>query len=146
MDDCIFCQIIAGSRPGSFVERAEDYVVFLDINQASPGHVLIVPREHHPNWWEVPSEVVAAMARASQRLALAVKTAMQADGVNLLLNNGSAAGQIVWHAHLHVIPRWEGDRRFTKPPEFADRAVLDERAALIRATLSQPGEQEAGRE
>lgn len=146
MNDCIFCQIIAGNRSASFVEKAPDYVVFLDINQASPGHALIVPREHHPNWWEVPPEVAVVMARVSQRLALAVKTAMQADGVNLLLNNGRAAGQVVWHAHLHVIPRWEGDRRFTKPPEFADRAVLDERAARIRAALSQVGEQEAGRE
>jgi len=135
MGDCIFCKIVAGQSPASFVESTEDYVVLLDINQASPGHLLIVPREHHPNWWEVPPEVATMMARASQRLARAVHLAMDSDGVNLLLNNGAAAGQVVWHAHLHVIPRWTGDRRFTKPPEYAEREVLDERAARIRATL-----------
>ncbi|HBY94425.1 MAG TPA: HIT family protein [Chloroflexi bacterium] len=137
MHDCIFCQIIAGERPASFVEKAEEYVVFLDINQASPGHLMIVPREHHPCWWDLLPEVAATMAKASQHLALAVKTAMNADGVNLLLNNGKAAGQVVWHAHLHVIPRWEGDRRFTRPPEYVERAILDERATRIRAALAE---------
>lgn len=133
--DCTFCRIIAGQEHGAFVYEDERVVAFLDINQASPGHTLIVPRIHVSYWWELPDEDAAAVAVAAKSIMEALRRVVEPDGINLVQNNGRAAGQVIFHVHMHVIPRWSGDRRFGRPLAYADRKTLDERAAQIRAAL-----------
>ena len=107
--DCIVCQIIAGELPGQIVAQDERTVSFMDINPATRGHALVVPRAHVRDLLEVEGDDLAAVARAAQRLAIRAGERLHADGVNLLNSCGRAAWQTVFHFHVHVIPRYEDD-------------------------------------
>ena len=107
--DCLFCQIVAGQIPSERIDEDERTVAFMDINPATRGHALVVPRRHAANLLEIDSQDLAATMTAAQRLARRVKERLGADGVNLLNATGSAAWQTVFHFHVHVIPRYEGD-------------------------------------
>jgi histidine triad (HIT) family protein len=107
--DCLFCKIVAGEIPSARVDEDERTVAFMDINPATRGHVLVVPREHAVDLLEVPDADLEACARTAQRLARRVKERLGADGVNLLNSCGRAAWQTVLHFHVHVIPRYAGD-------------------------------------
>jgi histidine triad (HIT) family protein len=107
--DCLFCKIVAGEIPSARVDEDERTVAFMDINPATRGHVLVVPREHAVDLLEVPEADLEACARTAQRLARRVKERLGADGVNLLNSCGPAAWQTVFHFHVHVIPRYAGD-------------------------------------
>lgn len=107
--DCVFCKIIAGEVPGQVVAEDERTVSFMDINPATRGHALVVPRRHVGSLLEVGGEDLAAVALAAQRLAGRARDRLHADGVNLLNSCGRAAWQTVFHFHVHVIPRYEGD-------------------------------------
>src|SRR5687768_9155264 len=105
--DCIFCKIIAGELAGTIVAEDERTVSFMDINPATRGHALVVPREHAKDLGEISGEDLAACAAAAQRLAEKAKANLGAAGVNLLNAYGAAAWQTVFHFHIHVIPRYE---------------------------------------
>ncbi len=107
--DCLFCQIVAGQIPSERIDEDERTVAFMDINPATRGHALVVPRRHAANLLEIDPEDLAATMAAVQRLARRVKERLGADGINLLNSTGSAAWQTVFHFHVHVIPRYEGD-------------------------------------
>ena len=107
--DCIFCKIISGELPGQIVDQDDRTVAFMDINPATRGHLLVVPRHHVRDLLEIDPEDLAATALAAQRLARRVDDRLGADGVNLLNSRGSAAWQTVFHFHIHVIPRYSGD-------------------------------------
>src|SRR3954447_7478538 len=107
--DCLFCKIVAGEIPGTRVAEDERTVAFMDINPATRGHLLVVPREHSRDLLEVDEEDLAARAATAKRMAGRVKERLGADGVNLLNACGSAAWQTVFHFHVHVIPRYEDD-------------------------------------
>jgi histidine triad (HIT) family protein len=107
--DCIFCKIIAGELPGQIVAQDERTVAFMDISPATRGHVLVVPRRHVKDLLEIEAEDLSAVALAAQRLAGRARDRLHADGVNLLNSCGRAAWQTVFHFHVHVIPRYEGD-------------------------------------
>jgi histidine triad (HIT) family protein len=107
--DCLFCKIIAGEIPSARVDEDERTVAFMDINPATRGHLLVVPREHATDLLEVPEADLEACARTAQRLARRVKDRLGADGVNLLNSCGQAAWQTVFHFHVHVIPRYADD-------------------------------------
>jgi histidine triad (HIT) family protein len=107
--DCIFCKIIAGEIPAQKIAEDERTVAFMDINPATRGHVLVVPRRHARDLLEIDDEDLAATMLAARTIAQRVKDRMDADGVNLLNSCGSAAWQTVYHFHVHVIPRYEGD-------------------------------------
>lgn len=109
MDTCIFCKIVAGKIPSTRLHEDEKAIVFLDINQSARGHLLVVPRAHAGVWHELDGETAAHLAQLALRLAPSVLRSMKADGYNLVVNNGEAAGQEVMHVHLHLIPRWNGD-------------------------------------
>lgn len=115
MDDCIFCRIIAGTIPASTVYEDERTSAFLDIRPNNKGHVLVVPKTHHADVHTIPENDLCAVARTGKRIADVLRKAVGAEGVNLIMNNGAAAGQIVFHAHLHVIPRFAGDNVFSPP-------------------------------
>jgi histidine triad (HIT) family protein len=106
---CPFCEIVEGRRPQEIVAATDAVVAFLCEPPATRGHTLIVPRRHRADIWDVvPAEAVEAMELA-QRLAGAMRDRLGADGVNLRQNSGERAGQDVFHFHLHVVPRYEGD-------------------------------------
>ena len=107
--DCIFCKIVAGELPATIVDEDERTIAFMDINPATRGHALVIPREHHRNLLEIESEDLEATVAAAQRLAQRVNERLNPDGVNLLNACGRAAWQTVFHFHIHVIPRYEGD-------------------------------------
>ncbi len=107
--ECIFCRIIVGDVPSSRVLENDAAVAFLDIRPVNHGHVLLVPREHHASIADLSDEAVAETAVLIPRLVRAVMKATGADGLNLIVNNGRAAGQTVDHGHWHLIPRFNVD-------------------------------------
>ena len=106
---CIFCQILAGELPATIVDEDERTIAFMDIAPATRGHALVIPRAHSADLLSVDREDLHAVAVASQRLARRIRERLRADGVNLLNSCGAAAWQTVFHFHIHVIPRYEGD-------------------------------------
>jgi histidine triad (HIT) family protein len=109
MIDCLFCKIIAGKIPAERVYEDTECFAFLDINPVHIGHTLLVPKAHYANLYETPDTVLASLAPVIKKLAIAAKKAVHADGINIEMNNDSAAGQLIFHAHLHVIPRFLDD-------------------------------------
>jgi histidine triad (HIT) family protein len=107
--DCIFCKIIAGELPGTIVGEDERTVAFMDINPATRGHVLVVPRAHSADLLSIDPEDLNAVALASQRQAALAKERLGAEGVNLVNSCGALAWQTVFHFHMHVIPRYADD-------------------------------------
>jgi histidine triad (HIT) family protein len=128
--DCIFCKIIAGELPGQIVDEDESTVAFMDINPATRGHLLVVPRRHTRNLLEIDQADLAAAANMAQRMVRRVSERLGAIGVNLLNSCGEAAWQTVFHFHLHVIPRYADDPlRLPWTPAPGD---TDEIAAVAR--------------
>jgi histidine triad (HIT) family protein len=107
--DCIFCKIIAGELPATIVDQDDMTITFMDIQPATRGHALVVPRRHARDLLEIEAEDLEATIVAAQRLARRMPDRLDADGVNLLNSCGRAAWQTVFHFHIHVIPRYEGD-------------------------------------
>ena len=107
--NCIFCKIVAGELPATIVDEDERTIAFMDINPANRGHALVVPREHSADLLSVDRDDLLAVTLAAQRLAGRAKERLGADGVNLVNSCGAVAWQSVFHFHIHVIPRYEGD-------------------------------------
>jgi histidine triad (HIT) family protein len=107
--DCIFCKIVAGELPATIVGEDERTISFMDISPATRGHALVIPRAHSADLLSIESEDLSAVGLAAQRLARLAKQRLGADGVNLLNACGAVAFQTVFHFHVHVIPRYEGD-------------------------------------
>lgn len=107
-DDCVFCKIIRGEIPSSQIYEDEDFKAILDINPASKGHALILPKRHYANVYEMPEDLVAKAMVLAKRLATHMTEKLGCDGFNLLQNNGEVAGQTVFHFHMHLIPRYQG--------------------------------------
>lgn len=106
---CVFCRIVAGDLPGTIVAEADRAVAFMDVNPATPGHLLVVPREHTPDLLTADPDDLVACTVLAQQLARQVRDRLGAAGVNLLQSSGTAAWQTVFHLHLHVIPRYDND-------------------------------------
>jgi histidine triad (HIT) family protein len=132
--DCLFCKIVAGEIPSTRVDEDERTVAFMDINPATRGHLLVIPREHSVDLLEVPGEDLDACARMAKKLAVRVKDRLGADGVNLLNSCGRTAWQTVFHFHVHVIPRYANDPlRLPWVPGPGDRDEIAAAAAdLVR--------------
>ena len=107
--DCLFCGIIEGSIPSQTIDSDERTVAFMDINPATRGHALVVPRAHSADLLEIGAEDLSATMLASQRLAKRMKVVLDADGINLINACGAVAWQTVFHFHIHVVPRYEDD-------------------------------------
>ena len=110
MIHCIFCDILSGLAPATFVHRDELCVAFMDIHPVNPGHVLVVPNSHASLLSELDEASAGRMLQVAQRVDIAIRASgLKCEGVNLFLADGRAAGQDVFHVHLHVIPRFSGD-------------------------------------
>jgi len=130
--DCIFCKIVAGELPATIVDRDERTLAFMDINPATRGHALVIPRAHATDLLHIEPDELAAVTLAAQRLAARAKERLGADGVNVINSCGAAAWQTVFHFHLHVIPRYESDPlRLPWDPVPGDSADIAAAAAAI---------------
>ena len=107
--ECLFCKIARGIIPASVVLESPSVIAFLDINPVNKGHVLLLPKAHHSEITELADDLAAEAGRLLPRLARAVKLATGADGLNVIINNGEAAGQTIHHGHWHLIPRFRDD-------------------------------------
>ena len=138
MDDCIFCKIIRGEIPSVKVYEDEKVLAFEDINPISPGHTLVIPKNHAENIWDIDEHDLLAVQRASIKIAGAIKKALKIDGIACMQLNGRAAHQEVMHYHLHLVPR-----KADGPPlpitswtiKPGDMQEIKERAELIKAAL-----------
>jgi histidine triad (HIT) family protein len=142
MKPCIFCRLLAGDAEVSLVHRDELCSVIVDIQPVNPGHVLVMPNRHAASLAELTDEECAAMFRLGRRMAAALRlSGLRCEGIDLFLADGAAAGQEVFHAHLHVIPRFQGDGfGFRFGPDYhrkAKRADMDAIAATLRALDAQ---------
>jgi histidine triad (HIT) family protein len=131
--DCLFCGIVAGSIPSEKVDENEHTVAFMDINPATPGHALVVPREHSADLMEIGEEDLTATILAAQRLSARMKDALGADGIDLINACGAVAWQTVFHFHIHVVPRYEDDPlKLPWIPEPGDSDEIAEIANRLR--------------
>ncbi len=136
MADCIFCKIAAGQIPCAKLYEDQDVLAFLDIAPVRPGHALVVPKAHYANLWDLPPALGQSLLAAMQRVGRAVMEATGAGGLNVGMNNMAPAGQLVMHAHFHLIPRHEGDGLRLWPQHPCDDPDDMERlAAAIRGKL-----------
>ncbi len=107
--ECIFCKIVKNQLPSSKVYEDELVLAFMNLQQKNPGHTLIIPKQHYRNIYDISEDSAAAIARVAVRLSKAIKTAFEPVGMNTLQNSEPAAMQSVFHYHLHLIPRYQGD-------------------------------------
>ena len=134
--DCIFCEIIAGNIPAATVYEDEHVFAFMDIAPANPGHTLVIPKHHYRNIFDMPVEVGSKIMQAAIPIANAIRTALNPDGLNLFQSNEAAGFQTVFHFHLHLIPRWEGDTlRLPWRPSEGNMAEIGNIADKIRQAL-----------
>ena len=110
MSDCIFCKIANGEIPSATLYEDEDFRVILDLGPASKGHALILPKAHAANIYEISDDMAAKAMILAKKMATNMTEALKCDGFNIVQNNGEPAGQTVFHFHMHLIPRYEGDQ------------------------------------
>ncbi len=133
-DDCIFCKIAAGEIPSRTIYEDESFRVILDLGPATKGHALVLPKDHYANLMELPEETAAGAMKVARKLAPKMLERLHADGLNLVQNNGSTAGQTVMHFHLHIIPRYRDDNQHILwDPRKPEDAELDEVAKILNA-------------
>lgn len=137
MEDCIFCQIIKGEQPSSKIYEDDSIIAIMDIQPINKGHVLIIPKRHGELMTDLSDEILGKLIAISNRINRAIRSSdITSEGINLFLADGEAAGQEVFHAHLHIIPRFKGDGfGFVFPEKYKDlppRNELDRIADAIR--------------
>jgi len=138
VENCVFCKIVRGEIKSQKVYEDEEILAFLDINPVNKGHVLVIPKDHYENIFDIPKEKLAKVMEVVQKVAIALKK-MGADGVNIISNNGKAADQHVFHLHVHVIPRYFNDGKeidsMNKRTKYKDENEMAEYAYKIRLFL-----------
>jgi histidine triad (HIT) family protein len=135
-DYCIFCRIVHKQAPASIIYENKTVLSFLDIRPLNIGHTLVIPKSHNIDIFDIPEKELAKIYKISKQISIAVKKATNADGISLIQQNGKAAGQDIFHLHVHVIPRFEGQ----KLPSFSelkevDRGKLENMAETIKKQL-----------
>ena len=130
-ESCIFCKIARKEAPASTVYEDEKVISFLSIQPINIGHTLVVPKKHYENIYKFPEEEVAYLYKIVKKLAHAVKKAVDAEGIRIVQNNGEAAGQVIFHLHVHIIPMSK-NRQWVHHPENRDADALRDDARRIR--------------
>lgn len=129
--NCIFCKIIAGEIPSNTIYEDDEFKVILDVNPATKGHALILPKEHYADLFEIDEEVAGRAMKLAKKLAAHMTERLHCDGFNLLQNNGEVAGQTVFHFHMHLIPRYESAKN-SDILKWASESFTAEEMAEIR--------------
>ena len=140
MSECIFCQIIRKEAPASIVYEDEQVVAFLSNRPVNVGHTLVVPKKHYENIYDIPEEEVGYLFKIVKRIACAVNDAISVEGIRIMQNNGEAAGQVVFHLHVHVLPlephnQLTHDNAYRDPSHQRDAEALEKDAEKIRGYL-----------
>ena len=136
MSDCVFCKIVAGQIPSTKVHEDEHTLAFMDLGQVNPGHVLVAVKKHAANLFELDDTQAAAVARSCTRVAKAIRDAFAPAGLSVYQANGKAAGQTVFHYHVHLLPRHEADgMELTWPVKNPPREELEAYAGEIKKRL-----------
>lgn len=135
-DNCIFCKINQGEIPSTTIYEDEDFKVILDINPASRGHAVILPKNHAANLMELSDEDAEKIFKVAKKCAAAMMKVLHCDGINVLQNNGEVAGQTVFHLHVHLIPRYEGDTVNIKWKPGTPEEDAAQLAEAVRAAIS----------
>ena len=134
-NECIFCKIVKGEIPSHKIYESRNFVAFLDIMPINLGHTLIVAKKHYKNMDELPEELGEELIMVIKRVSKALVKTVNADGYNIGMNNGAAAGQLVMHAHIHIIPRFKEDGLKSWPQKKVDNEKLREIAEKIRKEI-----------
>lgn len=129
---CIFCDIVAGTIPSHKVYEDEHVLAFLDIRPAARGHTLVIPRTHAAGLEDIPPDVLAQTVKGAQTVARILRARLEPDGLNMIQNDGAAAGQEVFHYHLHLLPQWEGERAVLSRRGATDHGALAALAASLQ--------------
>ena len=135
MTDCIFCKIIKGEIPAHKIYEDGGILAFLDINPINPGHTLVIPKTHSENLLEAPDRDLVELIKVVKKIALAVIKGVGADSFNLGLNNGKESGQIIFHTHFHIIPRFSNDGHKPWGGQSYKDSQAEEIAAKIKSNL-----------
>ena len=130
--NCIFCKIANGEIPSATLYEDDVFRVFMDLGPATKGHALIVPKDHYSDLFELPEETAASAIKLAKKLGAQIRDALHADGMNIVQNNGAAAGQTVAHFHLHMIPRYADDGQKIG---WQPREITPEKAVEIAAEI-----------
>ena len=138
--DCIFCRIVAGTARSHPVWDDAETLAFMDVSPLEDGHVLVIPKPHWENLFETPPSALAAVMNTARRVAHAIRATIAPPGLGVYQVNGRAAGQTVFHYHVHLVPRYRGISLDLHGRRRADRAELDRTAERIRAGLDVPPE------
>jgi len=135
-ESCIFCRIVRKQAPASVVYEDDAVIAFLDIRPLNMGHTLVIPKAHYVDIFDAPEEQISQVHKVSKRIAIAVKKATGAEGVSIIQQNGKAAGQDIFHLHVHVVPRFEGQKLAAfNELKVVERAKLDGVAEEIKRLL-----------
>ena len=134
MSECVFCKIIRKEAPASIVYEDEKVVAFLSIRPVNVGHTLVVPKRHYENIYEIPDEEVSYLFKVVKKLAHAVKHSTGAEGIRIVQNNGKAAGQVILHLHVHIIPMKEHNQFYHNNGD-RDATALEKDSLKIRRLL-----------
>ena len=137
MNDCIFCRIAAGKLPATVVMDTPRVLAFLDLAPVHYGHTLVIPKEHYQNFLDLPDDLWLEMGRVARQVARALEKTLYAKGFNLGMNNFEAAGQVVFHAHLHVIPRYPNDGLYLFPQGAYQPGDLEKVGQRLREALGE---------
>ena len=135
MSDCIFCKLIKGEIPSSKVYEDKDVLAFLDIGPVNKGHTLVIPKKHYETIWDVPDKVLGVMMVKSKEISKAIEKAVKADGINIMMSNRKPAGQLVPHAHIHIIPRYKQDGYKHWPQGKYEEGEMKSYAEIIKKNL-----------
>lgn len=135
-DDCLFCNIIDGKVPSAKVYEDEDVYAFLDISQVTDGHTLVIPKKHVSDIYELPEDVAGKLFSRIPKIAQALKKAYNPAGINILNNNEIAAGQSVFHLHMHLIPRYGGNEGFDLKWVTRDNQFTEEELKQMAQKIS----------
>lgn len=131
-EDCIFCKLANGKLPTNSIYEDEYFNVIMDANPASKGHCIILPKTHAKNLMELPEEYCEKLMPVARKCSRVLMEVLHCDGMNVLQNNGEAAGQTVFHLHVHLIPRYEGDKVHIKLAEHGEDIDIEALAVEIR--------------
>ncbi len=136
MPDCIFCRIASGTQTAARILETEGVLAFLDIAPVNYGHTLVIPKRHYQNLLDLPDELWLEMGQVCRRVAQALRQVLFAQGFNIGMNNFEAAGQVIFHAHVHVIPRYLTDGLRLFPQESYRPGDLEKTGAQLRQALA----------
>jgi histidine triad (HIT) family protein len=133
-ENCIFCKIVQKQAPSSIIYEDQYIIAFLDIRPVNEGHTLVIPKEHYEQIFDIPSELLGKVHQATKTVAAAVKQTVKADGISIIQQNGTAANQDIFHLHVHIIPRYAGQ----KTKAFHELQIVDEKQLELIAAKIRP--------